>query len=319
MVETLSPFTSESDRRVRVLVFLGVVGFSLLGFRLFQLQVVRGAAMARLAELNRTQIIPLQAPRGFIWDRNHDILVDNAPSFSLLFTAQSVPVDTQRELEDTLVQHFPKQEAVIHKKMAEARRTGKMTRILRGIPHDVALSLIERKMTLPGVNVLAEPQRRARHGTLAAHLLGYVDEVGPARLKTHGDMYKPGDLVGKSGLESMYDADIRGVDGGLQFETDASGHHVRTVQRIPSRSGTDLVLTIDRHRPQGAGSHGSGHGKSGLPRRGRGAGPAHRRRPRLGQPAGIRAHGGLGALPPGPGQALLQPRPAGGISGGIHL
>jgi len=250
MVETLSPFTTESDRRVKILLFLVGIGFSLLGFRLFHLQVVRGAAMARLADLNRTQVIPLQAPRGFIWDRNHEILVDNAPSFSLLFSAQSVPVETQRELADTLVRYFPSQEAVVHKKMAEARRSGKMTRILRGIPHNVALALIERKMTLPGVSVLAEPQRRARHGALAAHLLGYVDEIGPAQLKRQADMYKSGDIIGRGGLESVYDAQLRGIDGGLQFETDAVGHHVRTVQRISSQSGTDLVLTIDRNVQQ---------------------------------------------------------------------
>lgn len=252
MFELYSPFSQELDRRVRGLLFLAGLGFMLLALRLFHLQVIRGGTFSRLADLNRTQIIPLQAPRGFVWDRNGDILIDNAPSFSLLYTAQSVPLEAQKDLEDELVRLFPESESTVRRKLAEARKTGKMMRIFSSIPRPAALALMEKKMALPGVNVLAEPRRRVRYGPLAAHILGYVNEVSPLELKRNPETYKPGDLVGRNGIERVYDEQLRGVDGGLQFEMDAVGHHVRTVQRIPSETGLDLVLTLDRRLQQAA-------------------------------------------------------------------
>ncbi len=243
-------FSEPLERRLRVLIFLTAVGFFILVFRLFQLQVLRGAELSRQADLNRTQIIPLQAPRGLIMDRTGEVMIDNMPSFSLFYSAQSVPRDEQQKLEEELAGFFPEQTAVLRRKMLEARRSGKMVRVFQGVPRETALALIERKLALPGINVFAEPKRWARFGALASHVLGYVDEVSQAEIRRSRDEFKMGQLVGKMGLERINDSVLRGVDGGLQFEMDAVGHYVRTMQQIPSTSGNDIVLTLDRRVQQ---------------------------------------------------------------------
>ncbi len=241
-----SGFSAADDRRVVALSSASALVFVGLLLRLFYLQIVIGPAMTRRAEQNRTQVIPLLAPRGLLLDRRGEVLVDNAPRFSLFYshTPQSPSfIDVQEEL----ARRFPKDHGAIFRKMAEARRFGKMTRILSNIQRQEALALMERRMLLPGVNVIVEPQRRARFGALASHALGYVEEIDAAELGRYRDRgLRQGQRIGKTGLERYYDERLRGLDGGLQFETDAAGRHVQVIRRIPSEPGQDLHLTLDR-------------------------------------------------------------------------
>ncbi|MBI4397354.1 MAG: penicillin-binding protein 2 [Elusimicrobia bacterium] len=254
LIERRVLFTPQGELRMRALTILIAAGFSVLVFRLFQLQIFRGPEMLRLAEINRTQIIPLSAPRGLVMDRHGDILLDNAPNFSLFYSKPAASqTEEERNLERELVRWFPKQETVLRRKLNEARRTGKMTRVLGGIERSTALALIEKKLALPGVNVVVEPQRRSRHGAFGSHLLGYVDEINPAELERRQDQkYRIGQLIGKTGMERMYDGSLRGEDGGLQFEMNASGRHVQVIRRIPSQSGMHLFLTVDRSLQEAA-------------------------------------------------------------------
>jgi penicillin-binding protein 2 len=137
--------------------------------------------------------------------------------------------------------------------MAEAQRTGKMTRLLANIPRESALAIMERRAFLPGVNVLAEPQRRTRYGSLAAHLLGYVSEVDDNGFKKGSPIVGgPGQFIGRGGVEKVYDDLLRGTDGGLQFVTDAAGRHIQVLGRLSSVPGADLHLTLDRRLQQAA-------------------------------------------------------------------
>jgi penicillin-binding protein 2 len=244
---------TEQDRRLTVLAALWAAAFLVLAARLFHLQIIEGAEMYRLAEENRTQVLSLAAPRGRILDRNGEVLLDNAPKFSVFDSNLSVSASDSRTVEEELTALFPDKEALVRKHLGEARRTGKMTRILAGVPREKALGLIERRVTLPGVQVVVEPQRRARAGTLACHVIGYVDEITPQDLKSSQDeRFKAGQFVGRMGVERMYDPLLRGTDGGLQFEMDARGRHLKVLRRSPGIPGNDVVLTLDRSLQEAA-------------------------------------------------------------------
>lgn len=246
----------EEDRRLRAVTALAGAAYLLLAVRLFDLQIVQGAEMLRQAEQNRTQLIPLSAPRGRIRDRNGEILVDNAPRFSLFYSNLSIQKEESERIEAQLAALFPERALLLQRHLEEARQTGKMTRLLAGLPREKALGLIERRVTLPGVQVVVEPQRWARFGELACHVLGYVDEINPQELKNQKDeKARSGQFVGRMGVEKMYDALIRGVDGGIQFEMDARGRHLQVLRRIPAQTGNDVVLTLD-HALQAAAEKG---------------------------------------------------------------
>lgn len=240
-------FTLTEDRRVVGLSVLATGLFGALVLRLFFLQIVQGPLMARLAERNRTQVIPLSAPRGLIYDRTGDILVDNAPRFSLFYGFSPQAASNPEALTTELTRYIPDVVKQLPKKVSEARRTGKMTRLSADLPRDAALALMERRMFLPGIHVVVEPQRRLRFGEMASHVLGYVDEVSPAELERFREKgFRPGEMLGKTGIEKFYDDYLRGSDGGLQFETDAAGRHVQIIQRLPSTPGKNIYLTLDR-------------------------------------------------------------------------
>lgn len=241
--------TSGSLERRRLIVLTAFAGmaFLCLAVRLFHLQIIRGADMWRLAEQNRTQVIPLSAPRGRILDRGGVALLDNAPRFSLFYSSLSIQKKDIEPVQAELNRLFPASARVIERRLSEARQTGKMTRILAGLPREKALGLIERRVILPGVQVVVEPQRRSRFGTVASHVIGYVDEITPHDIKKLGDSrLRAGQFIGRMGVERLYDNFLRGVDGGLQFEMDARGRHLQVLRRITATPGNDIILTIDR-------------------------------------------------------------------------
>ncbi len=245
-----SNFSTRDDRRLFVLSTLATAGFVTLVLRLFFLQIVQGPQMERQAEMNSTQVLHLLAPRGLVYAHNgksEEPILENAPRFSLFYSHNRKAGESLSAIEQELAQRLPESADVVRRKLADARKTGKITRLLTNIPPPVALALMERRIFLPGVNVLVEPQRRARFGSLACHLLGYVGEVDEGELRRGVDQsLRSGQWVGKTGLEKLYDGMLRGTDGGLQFEVDALGRHLQVIRRIPSIPGHDIHLTIDR-------------------------------------------------------------------------
>jgi len=77
-----------------------------------------------------------------------------------------------------------------------------------------------------------------------AHVLGYVGEVSPGDLKKNAN-YRSGDLIGKSGLEEVFDEQLRGVNGGRHVEVDAVGRELRVLDKVDAVPGSTLVLSVD--------------------------------------------------------------------------
>ncbi len=97
--------------------------------------------------------------------------------------------------------------------------------------------------------MVVEPLRRYPHGTLAAHLLGYAGEINEAELTARAaDGYRPGDLIGRSGVERSSEQNLRGRDGAEYVVVNAMGRRVSTYADVAPRppvAGRDLVLTLD--------------------------------------------------------------------------
>jgi penicillin-binding protein 2 len=83
------------------------------------------------------------------------------------------------------------------------------------------------------------------NGNLAAHVLGYVGEINREELDANPGEYELGDMIGKAGVEKVYEDELRGTDGEQRIEVDASGTPIRVVTRRPPVQGNDIVLSID--------------------------------------------------------------------------
>ncbi len=99
---------------------------------------------------------------------------------------------------------------------------------------------------LPGVVIEVEPMRNYLYGSIGSHVFGYVGEISQEELEESKDKgYRPGDLVGKIGLEKVLESYLKGVDGGQQVEVSATGKPIKILGQKKALSGHSVNLTID--------------------------------------------------------------------------
>lgn len=195
-------------RQLILMIFCLVLFFSLF-LRLFHLQVVEGAKNRELADSNRIEIKIIHAPRGVIYDRNGVILAQNEPGFRL-----------------------------INKEATQSAGRYKY------IPRDEALKMEVDNLTNQTIEV--DNLRSYSLGEKSAHILGYISEITDTELKDPKfSNYKPGDRIGRGGVEEIYEKVLKGVDGGEVIEVDAQGKKIRTLRENKAIPGQNLYLTID--------------------------------------------------------------------------
>lgn len=243
------------EGRARVLLGAVLAGFSLVVVGLLVLQVVRHDEFVELSKENRVRLEILRAPRGSIYDRHGDLLADSAPSFSVVF--RPFPAESARRRSASLDRRWIAKvadlvaldSADVRSRVAAANRSGQTAMLRHDAPFAVRAGVEEEKPDLPGIEVQMEPLRHYPHGTLAAHLLGYAGEVNSGELEEFADRgYRPGDLVGRTGVEHQYEDILRGADGAEFVVVNAAGKRVSTLTEGPPqvpRRGHDMVLTLD--------------------------------------------------------------------------
>jgi penicillin-binding protein 2 len=235
----------EFGGRLKVLGWLSVLVIVVLIARAGYLQIYDGEYYAELAEGNRIRIIPAMAPRGTFFDRNGELLVQNRPGFTVSLLPLTAPIsdDVIQRLSDLI--KVPVDE--IKTKIA-AHSGFDPIRIKADVTPDIVTIIEEQKDTYPGVVIEVQPIRDYMNKQEAAHTYGYVSEINDAELeKMKNQGYKTGDIIGKFGLEKIYDKELRGENGGQQVEVDVAGKPVQIIGRKEPIPGDDLYLTIDKN------------------------------------------------------------------------
>ncbi|HWR40484.1 MAG TPA: penicillin-binding transpeptidase domain-containing protein, partial [Patescibacteria group bacterium] len=230
--------------RLEILAVIIVLIFVALISRLTYLQVLQGPYYARLADGNRIKLIPIMAPRGIFYDRNSVPLVSNRPGFavSMVLLGGKPQDEVIRRL--AVVLNMDVQE--IRKKLEQNAGSFEPVRIKSDIGQDVVTRIEERRDDFPGVVIEIQPIRNYVNGEMGAHVFGYVSEINDVELeKRKKDGYKAGDIIGKFGLEYLYDRQLRGSDGGGQVEVDVNGRPVQVLGKKEPVPGENLVLTLD--------------------------------------------------------------------------
>lgn len=239
------------SQRLDVMGVLVMLIFVALITRLSYLQIMQGKYYEGLANGNRIRLIPIQAPRGIFYDRNGVQLVTNRPGFTVAFMLTHGQPDPQ--VIGKLAQILDMKPEVIADKLGQRKGTYDPVRIKSNVGPDVVAKIEERRSELPGVMIEIQPVRTYNNKTFAAHLFGYVSEINDIELeKRKNDGYKAGDIIGKFGLERVYDKELRGIDGGGQTEVNVSGRPVQVLGRKEPIPGQNLVLTIDYRIQQAA-------------------------------------------------------------------
>ena len=226
-----------------VLVFTG------LTVRLWDLQLVSGGHYRVLAEQNRVLRLPVEAERGTIVDRNGKVLARNLPGFAVTV----IPVDLPRAKQAALAQSLG---VLVGREPSDVSRAIDTQRIrnpyepvkisLRPVARDVALLLTERGELFPGVRVEAESIRWYEDAVLYSPLMGYVGPVTEEEFATLREKgYLQTDLIGRTGLESVYESHLRGGYGWREIERDAAQREMKQLAYSAPTVGNSVVLTID--------------------------------------------------------------------------
>lgn len=120
----------------------------------------------------------------------------------------------------------------------------KPVRLKTNVDFQTVAEIEERR--LPGVVIEVEPLRNYLYGSIGSHIFGYVGEINQEELEASKDKgYRPGDLVGKIGLEKVLESYLKGIDGGQQVEVTASGKPIKVLGQKEPTSGHSVNLTID--------------------------------------------------------------------------
>lgn len=230
------------------LAVVGVVVLSLfvaLFSRLLYLQVMDAKEFEVQARNNRVRVVYEAAPRGRILDRNDNVLVDNRAANVITLsreTARNSP-----EVVDRVAALLGISSDDIARRVKDPRFSPfTPVPVVDEASEEAIIFVREHQDEFTGVEATRVAERTYPHGTLAAHLLGHVGKASQEELDARrAEKYRPGDDIGKGGVELAYERWLRGVPGQTRLEVDANDRVVRTLYRKPPVPGHDVRLTID--------------------------------------------------------------------------
>ena len=224
-------------------VIVGMIALLLFGF--WKLQIIDSDRYAQLAERNRVRSIPIIAPRGSMLDREGRILVDSYPSFSVLLL-RDAPGQVERllpQIADGLSMTLEE----LKQEIDAARAMPKFQPIIikpEASPSDIAF-IESHRGDIPVLEMLMVHRRRYPHGDMLANAVGYVGEVSAEQVDASDSKLKPGDTVGKAGLERMYNETLMGTDGLRRVIVNNIGKEVGRLEQQDAIPGKPIQLTID--------------------------------------------------------------------------
>jgi penicillin-binding protein 2 len=252
----------EMRRRAKVFGLIVPVVFLAIAGRLFYLQVVEGDSFYKLTSdsIVRTELLP--AVRGQIRDHKGKVLATMRPSYNLYVTPRLLTAENFGRLRTVLGMNGDEALDVWDRVQGTEPAAGgaapspkeKERPVL--LAEDIsreAMSAIETGTDIPGVKIVSVPRRSYPQGALAAHVVGFMNEVSADELRTKKDEgYRPGDLVGRSGIERQWEGYLRGRAGFQKIVVDRRGlpkPDLREVTDGPTSlaavPGNNLVLTLD--------------------------------------------------------------------------
>ena len=227
--------------------------FTVLLLRLFHLQIIEGEEYRRLSDSNSIRLRALDPPRGLIFDRGGELMVDNRPSFDL----SVVPKDAG-SIDQTIEKLSAYAKTPKEKLMARIGDNGgampyRRVLLKQDIGRDALAAIEVHRFELPGIVIDARPVRHYVSQRNAAHLIGYLGEIGSDELASEAFRgYKSGDYIGRFGVEKTYEKYLRGKGGGQQVEVNAVGQIVRVLRTVDAQPGYNVHLTLDKGLQQKA-------------------------------------------------------------------
>ena len=230
----------------RSIWWLSFFVLTFLAGRVFILNTVQGKKYQDMAERNSLRMITIPAPRGIIYDRSGQALVENIPTLDLAV----VPSDLPRE-EETRIREQELLRSVIDIDQETASSVfgskGSLTLPLllkSRLTQEEMLIFLGRQADFPGVVLMKSAERQYKDGAIFSHLIGYEGKIRQQELDMYPE-YGLSDMIGKEGIEKSYESSLRGQNGADRVEVDALGKIKKELGSTQPVPGNDIILHID--------------------------------------------------------------------------
>jgi penicillin-binding protein 2 len=232
--------------RVKVLAALVALMFAALTTRLWFLQVLAAEELRKDAENQAVRLMDVPAPRGRILDARGNVLVKSRVSLVVTMNREEAG-DAKEEILFRLSELLDVPADVLGERLDDpSYYVFSPIPLAIDVPRRVVYYLEEHRDEFPGIEVVRQPVRTYPYGSLAAHVLGHLGQISEDKLEDPSFAgYEPGDLVGVSGVEAVYEHELVGTPGVVKFRVNSAGRNLGEIGNRDPMPGDDVELTIE--------------------------------------------------------------------------
>lgn len=230
------------EGRIKLVFVFFCIWLFVIGAKLWYMQVLEQGKFQKLSTRNRTRIVRLPSGRGKIYDREGRILADNKAATQLIVMADNI--ENIEDVQNKISGVIDLSPEYILKKIKENLYRPFIPAVLASnMSEETLVSIAEAKWQFPGIiDIQIVPIRDYVLKDIAAHLIGYVSQVGKGDLE---DGYILGDIIGRTGIEEFYDKDLQGENGYKEMQVDYKGSIDKVLGVVPPETGNSIYLNID--------------------------------------------------------------------------
>ncbi len=238
----------DSLKRQPIVVYLFTsFTFALILIRLIFLQLLNHETYKKMSDENRIRLIATQPIRGRIIDRNGVILADSKMKYSLILKPQYVNQSNWEVMKSNLSILLNVDSNKLQQIYINGLKNQQFSiTLLDDLTTDKIIKIKENEEIFYGLEISRKLIRNYPYKSVASHLIGYTQPITNSEftfLSKKG--YRFNDLIGRTGIEYVYEDLIRGEWGGEMIEVNSLGLFQKSLGIKPSKKGSDIKLTID--------------------------------------------------------------------------
>ncbi|WP_373921930.1 penicillin-binding protein 2 [Prochlorococcus marinus] len=211
------------------------------------MQLLNYESFKEMSDENRIRLIASQPIRGRILDKSGHVLADSRVKYSLIIKPQSINKSNWEKHKLKISEFLNIDSNLIQKKYLDGLNNQKLSvTILDDLNIDQLIKFKENEDDLLSFHIATRLIRNYPYRSVAAHVIGYTQPITESEYKFLSKKgYKLNDLIGRTGIEHVYEDFIRGEWGGEMVEVNSLGKFQRSLGIKPPKQGKDIELTID--------------------------------------------------------------------------
>ena len=233
------------NRRSFVLYLLKLSLFSIVGWRLYNIQIKESEKYTTLSKNNQIDIEILYPLRGKIKDIQNNILVSNKKVYDIYIIPENTKNinKTLNQISKIIKIDFPKKRKIIE--LSKKVKKFEKIKIFENIDWDNLEKIESNKLNIEGIFISQDYMRVYNYGNIFSHILGYTNKPNQSEISLPFIANMPDLDIGKEGLEKNFNPILVGKSGQREIEVNSSGRIIREISRSDSIQGKDLQITLD--------------------------------------------------------------------------